>query len=224
MDKKTGSDKKNIKKTKIPRTPIPQQDPKVRARNFQEVALGYTEEDALMEASRCLQCKKPRCIKGCPVEIDIKEFIRLIEEKKFEESLAKIREKNTLPAICGRVCPQEDQCEKECILAIKEESVAIGRLERYVADRELKRLADEGKECVFLDGTHECTREPVAVIGAGPAGLTCAAELSKMGFKVTIFEALHKAGGVLVYGIPEFRLWRPWQRLYSGPSRPWPLR
>jgi glutamate synthase (NADPH/NADH) small chain len=206
MDKKTGSDKKNIKKTKIPRTPIPQQDPKVRARNFQEVALGYTEEDALLEASRCLQCKKPRCIKGCPVEIDIKEFIRLIEEKKFEESLAKIREKNTLPAICGRVCPQEDQCEKECILAIKEESVAIGRLERYVADRELKRLADEGKECVFLDGTHECTREPVAVIGAGPAGLTCAAELSKMGFKVTIFEALHKAGGVLVYGIPEFRL------------------
>ncbi|MES0341203.1 MAG: NADPH-dependent glutamate synthase, partial [Candidatus Humimicrobiaceae bacterium] len=129
-----------------------------------------------------------------------------IEEKKFEQSLAKIREKNTLPAICGRVCPQEDQCEKECILAIKEESVAIGRLERYVADRELKRLADEGKECVFLDGTHECTREPVAVIGAGPAGLTCAAELSKMGFKVTIFEALHKAGGVLVYGIPEFRL------------------
>lgn len=206
MDKKTGSDKKNIKKTKIPRTPIPQQDPKVRARNFQEVALGYTEKDALLEASRCLQCKKPRCIKGCPVEIDIKEFIRLIEEKKFEESLAKIREKNTLPAICGRVCPQEDQCEKECILAIKEESVAIGRLERYVADRELKRLADEGKECVFLDGTHECTREPVAVIGAGPAGLTCAAELSKMGFKVTIFEALHKAGGVLVYGIPEFRL------------------
>jgi glutamate synthase (NADPH) small chain len=206
MVKKTGSDKKNIKKTKIPRTPIPEQEPKVRARNFQEVSLGYTEEDALLEASRCLQCKKPKCIKGCPVEIDIKEFIRLIEEKKFEESLAKIREKNTLPAICGRVCPQEDQCEKECILGIKDEPVAIGRLERYVADRELKRLADEGKECVFSDETHECTREPVAVIGSGPAGLTCAAELSKMGFKVTIFEALHKAGGVLVYGIPEFRL------------------
>jgi glutamate synthase (NADPH/NADH) small chain len=206
MVKKTGTDKKNIKKIKIPRTPIPEQDPKVRAGNFKEVALGYTEKDALLEASRCLQCKKPKCIKGCPVEIDIKEFIRLIEEKKFEESLAKIREKNTLPAICGRVCPQEDQCEKECILAIKGESVAIGRLERYVADRELKRLADEGKECVYLDGTHECTREPVAVIGAGPAGLTCAAELAKMGYKVTIFEALHKAGGVLVYGIPEFRL------------------
>jgi len=203
MAKKTVSDKKKIK---IPRTPIPEQDPKVRARNFKEVSLGYTEEDALLEASRCLQCKKPKCIKGCPVEIDIKEFIKLIEEKKFEESLAKIREKNTLPAICGRVCPQEDQCEKECILGIKDEPVAIGRLERYVADRELKRLADEGKECVFLDGTHECTREPVAVIGSGPAGLTCAAELSKMGFKVTIFEALHKAGGVLVYGIPEFRL------------------
>lgn len=206
MVKKTGTGKKNIKKIKIPRTPIPEQDPKVRAGNFKEVALGYTEKDALLEASRCLQCKKPKCIKGCPVEIDIKEFIRLIEEKKFEESLAKIREKNTLPAICGRVCPQEDQCEKECIVAIKEESVAIGRLERYVADREMKRLADEGKECVYLDGTHECTREPVAVIGAGPAGLTCAAELAKLGFKVTIFEALHKAGGVLVYGIPEFRL------------------
>ncbi|MFC2159800.1 NADPH-dependent glutamate synthase [Actinomycetota bacterium] len=206
MVKETGSDKKKNKKTKIPRTPIPQQDPKVRARNFQEVALGYTEEDALLEASRCLQCKKPKCIQGCPVEIDIKEFIKLIEDKKFEESLAKIREKNTLPAICGRVCPQEDQCEKECILGIKDEPVAIGRLERYVADRELKRLADEGKECVFSDETHECTREPVAVIGSGPAGLTCAAELSKMGFRVTIFEALHKAGGVLVYGIPEFRL------------------
>jgi len=206
MVEKTGSSKKNIKKIKVPRTPIPQQDPKVRARNFQEVALGYTEEDALLEASRCIQCKKPRCIKGCPVEIDIKEFINLITEKKFEDSLAKIREKNTLPAICGRVCPQEDQCEKECIVGIKDEPVAIGRLERYVADRELKRLADEGKECVFLDGTHECTREPVAVIGSGPAGLTCAAELSKMGLKVTIFEALHKAGGVLVYGIPEFRL------------------
>ncbi|MCK5567915.1 MAG: FAD-dependent oxidoreductase, partial [Actinomycetia bacterium] len=203
---KTGSNKKNVKKTKYPRTPIPEQDPKVRARNFKEVALGYTEEDALREASRCLMCKKPRCIKGCPVEIDIKEFIGLITEKKFEESLAKIRERNTLPAICGRVCPQEDQCEKECILGIKDEPVAIGRLERYVADRELKRLADEGKECVFSDITHKCTREPVAVIGSGPAGLTCAAELAKMGYRATIFEALHKAGGVLVYGIPEFRL------------------
>ncbi|MCJ7665119.1 MAG: FAD-dependent oxidoreductase, partial [Actinobacteria bacterium] len=206
MAEKTGSDKKNTKKIKIPRTPIPEQDPIVRAGNFKEVALGYTEEDALREASRCLQCKNPRCIKGCPVEIDIKEFIRLITEEKFEESLAKIRERNTLPAICGRVCPQEDQCEKECILGIKDDPVAIGRLERYIADRELKRLADEGKECVFSDTGHKCTREPVAVIGSGPAGLTCAAELAKMGYRATIFEALHKAGGVLVYGIPEFRL------------------
>ena len=181
---------------------MPQQDPKIRAKNFNEVATGYTEEDALREASRCLQCKNPKCIKGCPVEINIKEFIRLITEKKFEESLEKIREKNTLPAICGRVCPQEDQCEKECILGIKDDPVAIGRLERYVADREFKRLSDLDKECVYLDGNYKCTREKVAVIGSGPAGLTCAAELAKKGYRVTLFEALHKAGGVLVYGIP----------------------
>jgi glutamate synthase (NADPH/NADH) small chain len=198
--------KKKVKKKKVPRTSMPQQDPKVRAKNFKEVATGYTEEDALLEASRCLQCKNPKCIKGCPVEIDIKEFIKLIEESKFEESLEKIREKNTLPAICGRVCPQEDQCEKECILGIKGEPVAIGRLERYVADREFKRLSDLDKECVYLDGNHKCTREKVAVIGSGPAGLTCAAELAKKGYRVTLFEALHKPGGVLVYGIPEFRL------------------
>lgn len=198
--------KKKAKKKKIPRTPMPHQDAKARAKNFDEVATGYTEKDALVEASRCLQCKKPKCIKGCPVEIDIKEFIQLISEKKFEESLEKIREKNTLPAICGRVCPQEDQCEKECILSIKDEPVAIGRLERYVADREFKRLSDLDKECVYLDGNYKCTREKVAVIGSGPAGLTCAAELAKKGYRVTLFEALHKAGGVLVYGIPEFRL------------------
>jgi glutamate synthase (NADPH/NADH) small chain len=198
--------KKKVKKKKVPRTSMPQQDPKVRAKNFKEVATGYTEKDALLEASRCLQCKNPKCIKGCPVEIDIKEFIKLVDEKKFEESLEKIREKNTLPAICGRVCPQEDQCEKECILGIKGEPVAIGRLERYVADREFKRLSDLDKECVYLDGNHKCTREKVAVIGSGPAGLTCAAELAKKGYRVTLFEALHKAGGVLVYGIPEFRL------------------
>jgi glutamate synthase (NADPH) small chain len=197
---------KKTKKNKIPRTPMPQQDPKARAKNFKEVAEGYSEEDALLEASRCLQCRNPRCIRGCPVEIDIKEFIRLITEKKFGESLEKIREKNTLPAICGRVCPQEDQCEKECILGIKDDPVAIGRLERYVADRELKRLSEQDKECVYLDGNHKCTREKVAVIGSGPAGLTCAAELAKKGYRVTVFEALHKAGGVLVYGIPEFRL------------------
>jgi len=200
------SKEKKKKKNKLPRTPMPQQDPKVRAKNFKEVASGYTEEDALKEASRCLQCKNPKCIKGCPVEINIKDFIKLIDEKKFGESLEKIREKNTLPAVCGRVCPQEDQCEKECILGIKGEPVAIGRLERYVADRELKRLSDAGEECVYLDGNYKCSGKKVAVIGSGPAGLTCAAELAKKGYRVTMFEALHKAGGVLVYGIPEFRL------------------
>lgn len=206
MSLKIESNKKRVKKEKIPRTSMPEQDPKVRAKNFKEVTTGYSEEDALREASRCIQCKNPKCISGCPVEIDIKEFIRLITEKKFEEALAKIREKNTLPAVCGRVCPQEDQCEKVCILGIKDEPVAIGRLERYVADRELKKLADQNKECVYSEVTHKCTREKVAIIGAGPAGLTCAAELAKEGYRATIFEALHKAGGVLVYGIPEFRL------------------
>lgn len=206
MGLKSESNKKRVKKEKIPRTPMPEQDPKVRAKNFKEVTTGYTEEDALREASRCLQCKNPKCIRGCPVEIDIKEFIRLITEKKFEEALAKIRERNTLPAICGRVCPQEDQCEKVCIVGIKDEPVAIGRLERYVADRELEKLADQDKECAYSEVTHKCTREKVAIIGAGPAGLTCAAELAKKGYRATIFEALHKAGGVLVYGIPEFRL------------------
>jgi len=206
MSLKIESNKKRVKKEKIPRTSMPEQDPKVRAKNFKEVTTGYSEEDALREASRCIQCKNPKCISGCPVEIDIKEFIRLITEKKFEEALAKIRERNTLPAVCGRVCPQEDQCEKVCILGIKDEPVAIGRLERYVADRELKKLADQNKECAYSEVTHKCTREKVAIIGAGPAGLTCAAELAKEGYRATIFEALHKAGGVLVYGIPEFRL------------------
>ncbi len=140
------------------------------------------------------------------MEIDIKGFIKLIQEKKFDEALEKIREKNSLPAICGRVCPQEDQCEKECILGIKDEPVAIGRLERYVADREMRQVAEGIKECAWSEVTKKCTREKVAVIGSGPAGLTCGAELAKMGYQVTIFEALHKPGGVLVYGIPEFRL------------------
>jgi glutamate synthase (NADPH) small chain len=203
---KSESNKKRKKKEKIPRTPMPEQDPEIRKKNFKEVAAGYTEEDALMEASRCLQCKNPTCISGCPVEIDIKDFIKLINEKKFKNALEKIREKNTLPAVCGRVCPQEDQCEKACILGKRDDPVAIGRLERYVADRELKRLADQGKECAYSEVTHKCTEEKVAIIGSGPAGLTCAAELAKKGYRVTIFEALHKAGGVLVYGIPEFRL------------------
>ncbi len=198
--------KKEPKKEKISRVAMPEQSPAKRSNNFNEVTLGYSEKDALREASRCIQCKNPRCIKGCPVEIDIKGFIKLIQEKKFDEALEKIREKNGLPAICGRVCPQEDQCEKECILGIKGEPVAIGRLERYAADREMKHIAEGIKECTWLKVTKKCTKEKVAVIGSGPAGLTCAAELAKLGYRVTIFEALHKPGGVLVYGIPEFRL------------------
>ena len=198
--------KKEPKKEKIPRVAMPEQDPAGRINNFNEVTLGYSEKDALREASRCIQCKDPRCIKGCPVEIDIKSFIGLIQEKKFDEALEKIREKNGLPAICGRVCPQEDQCEKECILGIKGEPVAIGRLERYAADREMKHIAEGIKECAWSKVTKKCTKEKVAVIGSGPAGLTCAAELAKLGYRVTIFEALHKPGGVLVYGVPEFRL------------------
>lgn len=197
---------KKVKKEKIPRVKMPEQDPKKRNKNFNEVTLGYTEEDALIEASRCLRCKNPKCVEGCPVEIDIKGFIELISDKKFEGSLEKIREMNALPAICGRVCPQEDQCEKLCILGIKDEPVAIGRLERFVADWEMKRIAEGVKECAYSEVTNKCTKEKIAVIGAGPAGLTCAGELAKMGYQVTIFEALHKSGGVLVYGIPEFRL------------------
>src|SRR3972149_5197345 len=135
-----GISKKELKKEKIPRVPMPEQDPEKRSGNFNEVTLGYTEEDALREASRCIQCKNPKCINGCPVEIDIKEFIRLVREKKFDEALEKIREKNGLPAICGRVCPQEDQCEKECLLGIKDDPLEIGRLERYVAGIDMKSI------------------------------------------------------------------------------------
>ena len=204
MTKRT--DKKNIKKEKIKRVAMPEQDPGKRKKNFNEVALGYTEEDALREASRCLQCKNPKCIGGCPVEIDIKSFIKLIQEKKFNEALGKIRERNSLPAVCGRVCPQEDQCEKACILGIKDSPVAIGRLERYAADRELKRKVQRPEEFASPEITKQCTREKVAVIGSGPGGITCGSELAKLGYRVTIFEALHKPGGVLVYGIPQFRL------------------
>lgn len=194
---------------------MPEQDPGERIKNFNEVALGYSEDDAVKESTRCLQCKKPRCIEGCPVEIDIKSFIALIGQRKFDEALKKIREKNSLPAICGRVCPQEDQCEKECILGIKEEPVAIGRLERFVADRKLgeeeKNEETTGQKLNLesLGGVKDpfiSSLSKVAIIGSGPAGLTCAGELAKIGYKVTIFEALHKPGGVLVYGIPEFRL------------------
>jgi len=194
------------RKVRPDRVDMPEQDPLKRIKNFDEVTLGYSEEEALIEASRCVRCRNAPCIKGCPVGIDIKSFIELIQQKKFDEALDKIREKNGLPAICGRVCPQEDQCEKNCILGIKGKPVAIGRLERFVADREM-RLVDEGaKECDWAKTTKECTKEKVAIVGSGPAGLTCATELAKLGYQVTLFEALHEPGGVLVYGIPEFRL------------------
>jgi glutamate synthase (NADPH/NADH) small chain len=176
------------------------QDPKIRRHNFEEVALGYTEEQAVREAQRCLSCKKQPCVAGCPVEIEIPAFVSLISERQFVEAIAKIREKNSLPAVCGRVCPQEDQCEKQCVLGKKWEPLAIGRLERFVADHEMK------KGEIKIPETPPRTGKRVAVVGSGPAGLTLAGDLTKMGHEVVIFEALHKPGGVLVYGIPEFRL------------------
>lgn len=178
---------------------MPEQEPNVRNQNFKEVTLGYTEEMAIEEAERCLNCKHKPCVKGCPVNVKIPEFIKLVAEGKFEEAYNKIRETNSLPAVCGRVCPQESQCEKYCVRGIKGEPVAIGRLERFVADwyianREMK-----------IDDV-EKNGKKVAIIGSGPAGLTCAGDLAKMGYEVTIFEAFHTPGGVLMYGIPEFRL------------------
>jgi len=179
---------------------MPEQPPEVRRKNFKEVPLGYSEDQAIEEAKRCLQCKKKPCIDLCPVEIDIPAFIGLIAEKKFQEAIRKIKEKNSLPAVCGRVCPQEVQCEQVCTIGKKNEPVAIGRLERFLADWERE------------NGKVEAPQKPkplgkkVAVIGAGPAGLTVASDLARLGYGATIFEALHKTGGVLVYGIPEFRL------------------
>jgi len=186
------------KKVKIPRHDMPCQDPQVRAHNFEEVALGYTPETAVEEAKRCLQCKKPLCITGCPVEVLIPDFIKKIAEGDFEESARVLKIKNSLPAVCGRVCPQEAQCESKCILGIKGESVAIGRLERFAADFGMKSETKFEKV--------EPTGKRVAIIGAGPAGLACAGDLAKAGHAVTILEALHVAGGVLMYGIPQFRL------------------
>jgi glutamate synthase (NADPH/NADH) small chain len=179
--------------------PMPKQKPKVRRRNFNEVALGYTEEQAIAEANRCLQCPKPQCVQGCPVEIDIAAFIKLIREGKFDEAVKKIKEKNSLPAICGRVCPQEEQCQKFCVLGKIGDPVSIGRLERFVADWERERS-------IAIPEKAPSTGKKVAIIGAGPAGLTAAADLAKLGHEIAIFEALHLPGGVLVYGIPEFRL------------------
>ena len=193
--------KKDMKnKLKIPRHSMPKQKPEERIKNFKEVALGYTTELAVEEALRCLNCKPPHCIKGCPVEIDIPAFIKLVAEGKFLESVKKIKEKNLLPGICGRVCPQEEQCEITCILSKKFTPVAIGRLERFVADYE----AEHGE--IELPEIKERINKKIAVVGSGPAGLTVASDLAKKGYEVSIFEALHKPGGVLVYGIPEFRL------------------
>ncbi len=188
------------KKPKVPRQKMPEQEPKVRARNFDEVPFGYTPELAQLESSRCLQCKKPKCIEGCPVEIDIPAFIKLINEGDFDGSARKLKERNSLPAVCGRVCPQEDQCEKVCIVGKKDQPVAVGRLERFAADWERSK----GK--VTIPEKVPATGKKVAVVGSGPAGLTLAGDLILKGHEVTIFEALHKTGGVLIYGIPEFRL------------------
>ena len=181
------------------RVPVREQDPKVRAANFDEVCLGYNEEEAVQEAERCLHCKKPQCVAGCPVNIDIPEFIHALKEREFGSAYDVISQSSSLPAICGRVCPQERQCEGKCIRGIKGDAVAIGKLERFVAD--WAKANGRKMKCAL----HK-TGKKVAVIGSGPAGLTCAGDLAKKGYDVTIFEALHKAGGVLVYGIPEFRL------------------
>ncbi len=181
------------------RCPMPNQDPKVRGRNFDEVALGYTEEMAIEEAQRCLECKHMPCVSGCPVNIHIPAFIAKIKEGEFEEAYQIIAKTSSLPAVCGRVCPQETQCEAKCVRGLKGESVGIGRLERFVADWH-NTFAKEGVEKPESNG------HKVAVVGSGPSGLTCAGDLAKKGFEVTVFEALHTAGGVLVYGIPEFRL------------------
>ena len=180
--------------------PMPKQEPFERVRNFDEVALGYTAELAREEASRCLSCKKPLCVEGCPVGIDIPGFVQLIVEGDFSGGIKKIKERNALPAVCGRVCPQEEQCEKVCILGKKHEPVAIGRLERFLADWE---AADGGIERPDIAPPNG---KKIAVVGSGPAGITVASDLALLGYDVTIFEALHDAGGVLTYGIPEFRL------------------
>ena len=188
------------KRQKIPRQPMPEQAPEDRARNFEEVPFGYTPELAMLEAERCIQCKKPKCVDGCPVNIDIPAFVGLIKEGKFLEAAVKIKEQNALPAVCGRVCPQEEQCEAKCVIGIKNEPVAIGRLERFVADFE--RTSGD----IELPELAPKTGKRVAVVGAGPAGLTVAGDLVRLGHEITVFEALHEPGGVLMYGIPQFRL------------------
>jgi glutamate synthase (NADPH/NADH) small chain len=198
------------KKEKTPRQPMPEQEPKVRIKNYKEVPYGYSAETAMLEASRCIQCKNPGCRTGCPVEIDIPAFINRIREGDFQAAIAKIKEKNLLPAVCGRVCPQELQCEKNCILGKKGEPVAIGRLERFVADWERAQNKEATPEIGTSDEEPQLKKPPtgkrVAVVGSGPSGLTVAGDLILKGHDVTVFEAFQVPGGVLVYGIPEFRL------------------
>ena len=195
-EKKVAKKKRNMSPKK---TPMPEQEPLVRNKNFEEVALGYTEEMAKEEAQRCLQCKHKPCVSGCPVQVKIPEFIERIAEGDFAGAYHKIKETNALPAVCGRVCPQETQCEERCVRAIKGEAVGIGRLERFAADWARENLDEEVKK-------PSPNGHKVAIIGSGPAGLTCAADMAKLGYDVTVYEAFHVSGGVLVYGIPEFRL------------------
>ena len=186
---------------RMDKNPMPEQEPLVRNKNFEEVALGYTEEMAIDEAKRCLNCKNAKCMSGCPVAVRIPEFIAQVAEGNFDKAYKIITSTNSLPAVCGRVCPQENQCEGQCVRGIKGEPVGIGRLERFVADYHMNHGHPEGAPEVPDSNGHK-----VAVIGSGPAGLTCAGDLARKGYEVTVFEAFHKAGGVLVYGIPEFRL------------------
>ncbi len=186
------------------RQPMQNRSPKDRIRDFEEVPIGYTAEQAIDEAKRCIQCKNPLCVKGCPVEIDIPGFIKFVALGDFESAAKKIKETNALPAICGRVCPQEDQCEQKCILGIKGEPVSIGNLERFVADWQRQQRAESEKQ--LQEPRRSVAGLKIAIIGSGPAGLTCAGDLARLGYQVTVFESLHVTGGVLTYGIPEFRL------------------
>ena len=183
----------------LEKNPMPSQDPEVRKRNFEEVALGYSEETAVNEAMRCLECKNPKCVSGCPVGINIPGFIKKIKERDYDGAYDVISESSLLPAICGRVCPQESQCEKHCVRGVKGDPVGIGRLERFAADLRMSKNVPVSKP-------ETKNGKKIAVVGSGPAGLSCAGVLAKKGYDVTIFEALHVAGGVLMYGIPQFRL------------------